>query len=469
MSDIIKVYTSDQLYTMARDLVLAKAIGITDFNDGGKTKALLQMFADIVSTVMMDEKEGIYKAIPIALYEGFGFKKKAATSATGYIRPRRKPAMTIKYTGAGTSALLTITSTNITASCTGAPADAFTYAFSSYPKTSNLAAVINALANWECTAVKDVDCNTLYQYTTVEIIGKTNYYAVTGMDIMLAIDTAITVLTGYSVSIDSMQILTTADATILAGTSGIQCASENTTTGTTGNIAVNAIDTASGKGYINSVIDGIENVINDSAFSGGAVAETDEERATRFSETVNALNAGTKEGILVAVEAIDGVKSAGMRVSYPFRGSNTIIVDDGSGSISAALLAEIIKVLDGDPSDLTNYPGKGIAGIGYIVEAPVIVNSNIGITATRLASVGVDLLEIKNSIQTAVEQYINTLQLGEDVLLSEVVRVGKNSNSAVYDLIVVSPSSNIVVNENEFARTGAGTTGTVTVTVTIAT
>lgn len=469
MADILKVYTSDQLVTMAMNLILASASGITDFNDGGKTKAIIQMVADIVSTVSMDEKEAIYKAIPIALYEGFGFEKKAAVSATGYIRPYRKPAMTIKYTGAGTSAKITITSTNITAACTGAPADAFTYAFSGYEKTSDLATVINALANWECTAVKDVNCNTLYQYTAEEIIGKTNYLAATGMDIMLATATAITVTEGYSVSIDSMQIITTAEATILAGTSGIQCSSKNTTTGTIGNIAVDAIDTANGKGYINSVIDGIESVINDSAFSGGAEAESDEARAIRFSDTVNALNTGTEQGILTAIEAIDSVKSAGMRTSYPFRGSNTIIVDDGSGSIGSTLLALVNKVIDGDPNDLTNYPGKGVAGIGYIIVAPTIVDVSIGITATRLPNVNVDLLEIKNSIQTAVEQYINTLTLGEDVLLSEIVRVGKNSNAAIYDFIVTSPASNIAVNEDEFARTGAGTTGVVTVTVTVAT
>jgi uncharacterized phage protein gp47/JayE len=266
-----------------------------------------------------------------------------------------------------------------------------------------------------------------------------------------------------------MQIITTAEGTISAGESGVAIAAQNTTTGLSGNISANAIDTENGKGYINSVVSGIEHVINDSAFSGGASAETDEERAIRFSNTVNALNAGTKEGILVAIEAIDGVKSAGMRTSYPFRGSNTIIVDDGSGSIGSTLLAEIEKVIYGDPNDLINYPGKGTEGIGYIIVAPDIVDVSIGISATRLPNVNVDLLEIKNDIQTAVEQYINTLQLGEDVLLSEIVRVGKNSNAAVYDLIVTSPASNIVVNESEFARTGSGTGGNVTVTVTVAT
>jgi uncharacterized phage protein gp47/JayE len=114
-----------------------------------------------------------------------------------------------------------------------------------------------------------------------------------------------------------------------------------------------------------------------------------------------------------------------------------------------------------------NYPGKNAEGIGYVFVAPTIVSVSIGITATRLSNIPVDLTTIQTDIITAVEQYINTLQLGRDVLLSEVFRVAKNSNNAIYDMAIVSPSENISINQNEFARTGSGTGGTVTVTVTI--
>lgn len=469
MADILKVYTAEQLSNIGRDSVIARNVGITDFNDGSKVKALIQQVSEFVSTISMDMKEGIYKAIPIALYQGFGFAKKSATSAIGFLRPYRRPAMIISYSGAGTSAEITITATNITVACVGAPTDAFTYAFSSYEKTSDLAAEINSLTNWSCEAIKDVNSNTLYQYTDEEVLGKVNYLNETGMDLMLASDGEIPITEGYSVSIDNMNIITTASATLEAGKSGVQIPARNTTTGITGNIIANAIDTINGKGNINSTIDGIEHAINDSAFSGGAAEETNAERKIRFRNTVNALNAGTKAGILVAIEAIDTVKTAGMRTSFPFRGSNTIVVDDGSGTISSELFAEVQKVLNGDPNDLVNYPGKGVEGIGYLVVAPTIVDTSVGITATRLPNVNVDLIEIKNDIQSAIEQYINTLQLGEDVLVSEIIRVGKNSNAAIYDLIVTSPGSNVAVAEDEIARTGAGTSGTVTVSVTVAT
>ena len=42
-----------------------------------------------------DFKEAIYKAIPVALYQGFGFSKTGEVSAIGAIRPYRKPAFYI--------------------------------------------------------------------------------------------------------------------------------------------------------------------------------------------------------------------------------------------------------------------------------------------------------------------------------------------------------------------------------------
>lgn len=470
MGDILNVYTAEQLFEMYKNKIIADAVGITDFNAGSKVRALLESNSELISSICMDFKEAIYKAIPIALYQGFGFEKKSATAAVGYIRPYRKSAMYIKYTGLGTSALLTTTATTLSVSVTGAPGDAITRLYSASPKTSDMVTYIDGLANWEATLVSDVDCDTLYQYTAVEILGQRNYlYTNNTMDLMLATDLAIEIPQGFSCSIDNLEILTSVDATLDAGESGVQIESEFGQTGVDGNISANAIDTLNGKGSINSSITGIEHVINDTAFSGGTIAETDIERQTRFSETVNSLNAGTKAGIISAIKGISGIRSVGMRTSYPFKGNNTIIVDDGTQTISAELLAEIEKVLYGDPSDIANYPGKNAEGIGYSITVPTIIDVNIGISAYRLPSVKVDLTTIKSDIETAIEQYVNTRQLGEDVVLSEVVRIGKNSNAAIYDLVVTSPLTNIAINENEFAKTGAGTGGTITATVTIAT
>ena len=469
MADILKIYTAEQLYEADKLKLISEGVGLTDFNEGSKIRAILEMISERLSVLQFDHKESISKSIPTSLYQGFGFNKLAATKAIGYIRPYRKPAMVIRYTGAGTSALITSTAAIISSAVTGAPGDAFSLDYATYPNVSDLVTAIDALANWSATLVQDTTSTSLYQYTSKEVVGEVDYRAVAGLDIMLDTALAVPILVGYSISIDNMIITTTLAATVLAGESGVQCLAQAQTAGTVGNIAVNAVDTLNGKGYINSQLDGIEQVINDSAFSGGAPAETDAQRKTRFSETVNALNAGTKYGIIAAIKAITGVRSCGMRTSYPFKGTNTILVDDGSGIIGPTLLAEVEKVLYGDPDDLANYPGKNAEGIGYNIAAPTIIAVNIGVTVYRLPSVNVDLLEIRDDVQTAIEQYVNTRQLGENVLLSEIIRVGKNSNAAAYDLVVTSPAINVVIADSEFPKTGAGTGGTVTVTVSIAT
>jgi len=468
LANITKVYTGAQINKMYRDKILASS-DLTDFNDGSVIKALIQSNSDIISHVMMDTKNAIYVAIPYALFEGLGFTKKAANNAIGYIRPYRTPAFTIAYSGVGTSALLTISGTTFSVPVTGAPGDALSLAFATYPKTSDLVTYIDAQSNWSATLYKDVDSDTEYLYSGSEIVGSLDFELNSGFDIMLQTDVAVQILQGYSISVDEITIITTADATMLAGESDIVIASEAATTGVAGNIAVNAIDTERGKGFVNTQITGINFVINDSAFSGGSIAETESQREVRFSEAINGLNAGTERGIIAEIKKIDGVLGAGMRTNYPIKGTNTLIVDDGSGTISPALDLLIDKAIEGDPDDFENFPGKGTEGIGYIKSPPVIVNASLSITIYRLSSVVADLDQMEVDAKTAIEQYINTLALGHDVVLSEVIRKTKNANAAIYDAVITSPAVNIPVGENEFAKTGAGYSGVITVVAVIKT
>lgn len=469
MAEILKVYTAEQLYEMYRLYLLSKGVGLTDFNSGSKIRALIESNSEIISSISMDYKEALAKAIPISLYQGFGFARLGAQYANGYIRPYRKPAFWIKYTGTGTAALVTSTAAIMAAVVTGSPADAFSFDYASYPTLTDLVAAIDGETNWEAHLIKDgsIATSDLYQYTAKDAVGATNYLNGIGLDIMLATALEIEVPEGYSVTINNLQVISNSTETIEAGESGVQCPADVATSGIIGNLEASAIDTDAGKGTINSAIDGIEHVINDSAFSGGAPEETDAQRRVRFAETVNSLNAGTSAGIISAIKGVTGVRSVGLRSAYPFKGTNTIVVDDGSGIISEDLLLAVEKVLYGDPDDISNYPGKNAEGIGYNIVAPGIVDVDIAVTVFRLASVSVDLLDIKSDVQTAIEQYVNTRQLGENVLLSEIIRVSKNSNAAAYDVVITSPANNVVIAENEFSKTGAGTGGSVTVTMTI--
>ena len=467
MADILKVFTAEQLIELYRQYLLSKNTGLTDFNEGSKTKALIESNSEIISTISMDFKEGLTKAIPIALYQGFGFARLGAVNANGFIRPYREPLFTIEYTGVGTSALITSTTAIMSATVTGAPSDAFSLDYATYPTVDDLVAAIDALTNWSATVVSTkgtIDSEDIFQYTNKEAVAATNYLMTDGLDIMNNDAILITVTEGFSVSVDDLIISTTEEKTIAAGESGVQCPAEVNETGVIGNIGAGSINTKLAKGSIASAIDGIEQCINDSAFSGGSEKETAAQRQVRFAQTVNSLNAGTKEGILSEIRKVTGVRSVGMRTSFPFRGTNTIVVDDGSGTLSAALRAAVETALYGDPNDLLTWPGKNAEGIGYNIVAPDIIDVDIAVNVFRLATVNVELATIELTVKNAIEQYVNTRQLGENVLLSEIIRVGKNSTAAAHDFVIVSPSANIVIPDTGFAKTGAGTEGSVTVT-----
>jgi hypothetical protein len=466
LADIVKVYTGDQLYEMYRNYVL-NISSITDFNKGAFVRAVLESNSDIVSQIMMDFKEALYKAIPIALYKGLGFPLKSARSAIGFVRPYRIPSFTLNYTGLGTSALLNVSISDFVVTVTGAAGDNLNLDFATYPKTSDLVTFIDSQANWSASLYEDVNSNTIFLYSSPEIKGSIDFELNSGFDVMLQSDVALPILQGYSISVGEIIVATTEDSEIPAGASGIQIASSVSQTGFGGNIGAEAINTKEGKGFVNTQVPGVDFVINDSAFAGGRPIETETQRQIRFNETINGLNAGTLNGIIAAIKALDDVINAGMIPNFPFKGSNTIIVDDGSGIISPELEAEILKVLKGDPDDFENYPGKGVEGIGYILEPPTIVNVDIGITISRLSTVTADLNQMKLDARSAIEQYINTLSLGGDVILSEASRRAKNSNAAIYDAKITSPSDNIPIEGQEFAKTGAGYTGVVTVTAII--
>jgi uncharacterized phage protein gp47/JayE len=213
---------------------------------------------------------------------------------------------------------------------------------------------------------------------------------------------------------------------------------------------------------MNTSVDDVEYVINDSAFSNGTDQETDAERKYRFQKYVQGLYGATAPGLEAAVLGITGVKSVTVKERYPVAGYNTIIADDGTGKLSLDLITEIRKVLDGDADDIVDYPGSRAAGILSQIIPPNVLSVNIVMTIYRLGTTA-DIDEMINAAKTAVEQYINTLSLGKSVIVSEIIRRVKAVHSAIYDVAISAPSANIPVSKDYIARTGSGTSGMVLV------
>ena len=105
--------------------------------------------------------------------------------------------------------------------------------------------------------------------------------------------------------------------------------------------------------------------------------------------------------------------------------------------------------IDGLDSDLSNYPGFGAAGTQFEVLEPKLTKLNLVVNVTPVD--GVSLSSISNQVSSAVQSYVNSLDVGEDVIISEIVAAVQNV-TGVFDVEVTSHSSNIVISDGEQAR-----------------
>jgi len=77
------------------------------------------------------------------------------------------------------------------------------------------------------------------------------------------------------------------------------------------------------------------------------------------------------------------------------------------------------RIVDGYEPDAVNYPGRRAVG-GSIETLPPLIRKII-ITVNVTTDEGVNLGDISNNIKSVVINYIQTLGVGEDVILSEII------------------------------------------------
>lgn len=113
------------------------------------------------------------------------------------------------------------------------------------------------------------------------------------------------------------------------------------------------------------------------------------------------------------------------------------------------LLAEVQKIVDGDPSDRLNYPGARAAGVRVVVKSPTI-RSLVVRAVVRLLP-GQQEAAVLSACRTAVTDYINSLGISQDVVKNEIIeRI--MAVRGVLDVSLTSPTTNINILDDEIAR-----------------
>lgn len=110
------------------------------------------------------------------------------------------------------------------------------------------------------------------------------------------------------------------------------------------------------------------------------------------------------------------------------------------------LIAEVQKVLEGFEDDSVNYPGVKAAGVFLTVEAPS--SKRVTVTLSITAETTFVETDLAPLVQTAVEDYIRGLKIGNDVIRSRITDAAHDVQG-VRSVSVLEPASDIIVLENE--------------------
>jgi hypothetical protein len=112
------------------------------------------------------------------------------------------------------------------------------------------------------------------------------------------------------------------------------------------------------------------------------------------------------------------------------------------------LLSLVHKTIYGDDSDLASYPGVGAAGIIFRILAPTVRNIEVELDITLQE--GISIASVENEVRSAVTGYVNTLGVGEDVII-ERIRAAVIAIPGITDVEINTPTENIAIADNERA------------------
>lgn len=195
----------------------------------------------------------------------------------------------------------------------------------------------------------------------------------------------------------------------------------------------------------------VVSVTNALKASGGENEETETQMLKRFKEFINGLQGTNNYGLLAAVLALEGVRSAAVEEHFPPLDNiynATIYIDDGAGGLTPELKQEIEDVINGDGT--IERPGKRATGIqiNVVAATPVIVDVSVNCTVYRI-----EHSVAQFDIEEALREQINGLGVNENVVITSLI-LKLRQISYVKDVEITSPSSNITINKNQIARLG---------------
>ncbi|MBU9629926.1 baseplate J/gp47 family protein [Burkholderia multivorans] len=217
---------------------------------------------------------------------------------------------------------------------------------------------------------------------------------------------------------------------IPAGTQSVSCTVVGITPGSN---SLNLPD-ASGNvtaGAVNALYQSIpyvDTVSNASAFTNGKNAESDAAARIRFVGWLATLARATPAAVGAAISALGANFAYTIVENQNYNGSLNmgyfyVVVDDGTGYPSSTTLSTAYNAINA-VRPITSTFG---------VFAPVVVNAVVSMTLTT-TSTGAGHSSTTAIVQTAVQNYINSLKLGQPLSYLRIAQVAFDASSDVIDV-----------------------------------
>ena len=205
--------------------------------------------------------------------------------------------------------------------------------------------------------------------------------------------------------------------------------------GSIGNVPKGAINT------ITSNIHDIAYVFNPDDILTGQDEEPLEEVKERFQYFVETRARATNKALMFAVKQIPYVGSVYIDEAV---GWTKVYVSDNNGRLPGWLREQVERTVE-------DYRASGIrVTVEDVKRVPVDFNIEVVLADSRLMNIA-----LKNDIERLVRDTVNELQIGETLILSEIInKIKALDNRAVYDVIIITPEANYEVKQHELIRAG---------------
>jgi phage-related baseplate assembly protein len=265
--------------------------------------------------------------------------------------------------------------------------------------------------------------------------------------------TEVTISAGHRVRVpgSTRQYATTAAATLEVGVLTLDVGVQAETVGPDGNTPA---------GTVVELVDGLVGftITNPAPFLNGLAQESANARRQRFLLYIAGLSRGTAAAIQFAalsVQLLDAEgevveRVTGAQVHEPYLddvdrriGMVEVWIDNGSGTVSAALVAETIQVLRGyREADGTRHEGWVAAGIDLQVYA--VAAQIVNVTGTVAVLSGFDGPAVAADVAASMVSYIQSVAVFQPVVYAELIAAAMEVDG-VQDVTLTEPTGNVNV------------------------